>query len=341
MTFSRLKKLEFHDHLDGSLRPLTVWEEAQKNGVNIACLTGETHPTPESTEKWLKSAAASRNLNSFLEKFALTTAVLQTEESLFRAARETVHDWHAVNTVYGETRFAPENHTAGGLSEERAVEAVAAGLKAGSAETGVRTGLILCAMRQNCRSRKTAELCLKRQDLVCGFDLAGPERGFPVTLHEEAFRLLREAGFRGITCHAGEDANEEAVSLAVEAGALRVGHAAVFADQPLRERLRERLIECCLTSNEATRAVSDIRCHPVKTFFADGIPFLLCCDDRLMCNTDLNREYARAADAFGWDESVFIEMNRRAVDFAFGLTEDEKTRLKAEIGESVPSDANL
>ena len=266
---------------------------------------------------------------------------MQTEESLFRAARETVHDWHAVNTVYGETRFAPENHTAGGLSEERAVEAVAAGLKAGSAETGVRTGLILCAMRQNCRSRKTAELCLKRQDLVCGFDLAGPERGFPVTLHEEAFRLLREAGFRGITCHAGEDANEEAVSLAVEAGALRVGHAAVFADQPLRKRLRERLIECCLTSNEATRAVSDIRCHPVKTFFADGIPFLLCCDDRLMCNTDLNREYARAADAFGWDESVFIEMNRRAVDFAFGLTNDEKTRLKAEIGGAVPPDTGF
>ena len=94
MTFSHLKKLEFHDHLDGSLRPLTVWEEARKNGVNIACLTGEIHPTPESTEKWLKSAAASRNLNSFLEKFALTTAVLQTEESLFRAARE-----HGVNTV--------------------------------------------------------------------------------------------------------------------------------------------------------------------------------------------------------------------------------------------------
>ena len=84
MTFSRLKKLEFHDHLDGSLRPLTVWEEAQKNGVNIACLTGEIHPTPESTEKWLKSAAASRNLNSFLEKFALTTAVLRDGARLAR-----------------------------------------------------------------------------------------------------------------------------------------------------------------------------------------------------------------------------------------------------------------
>ena len=131
------------------------------------------------------------------------------------------------------------------------------------------------------------------------------------------------------------------MSLAVKAGALRVGHAAVFADQPLRERLRERLVECCLTSNEATRAVADIRRHPVKEFFAGGIPFLLCCDDRLMCATDLNREYARAADAFGWNEAVFTEMNRRAVDFAFGLTEDEKTRLKAEIGGALPPDTGF
>ena len=68
---------------------------------------------------------------------------------------------------------------------------------------------------------------------------------------------------------------------------------------------------------------------------------MLCCDDRLMCATDLNREYARAADAFGWNEAVFTEMNRRAVDFAFGLTEDEKTRLKAEIGGALPPDTGF
>lgn len=325
-----LKKLEFHDHLDGSLRAQTVWELALRADVPLKALTGCEKPTPESLEEWLKEAARSTSLRDFLSRFSVTCAVLQTEEALFRAAKEAVEDWAAVNVVYGELRFAPENHGVGGLPPEAAVEAVAAGLKAGAQTTGTETGLILCAMRQFHRSKEIAELCLKRQDLVCGFDLAGPERGFPASAHAEAFALLAAAGFEGITCHAGEDDGAAAVETALEAGARRIGHgvAAAAATVAQRRRLREHLIECCITSNEATRAVSDVRHHPVEFFRKEGIPVLLCCDDRLMCATDLNREYERAARLFGWTETDFNVMNRQAFDFAFGLSTEKKEALK-------------
>ncbi len=325
-----LKKLEFHDHLDGSMRPQTVWELALRADVPLAALTGCKNPTPESLEKWLREAAVSASLPEFLSRFSVTCAVLQSEEALFRAAREAVEDWAADNIVYGELRFAPENHGIGGLSPEAAVGAVAAGLKAGTEATGTEAGLILCAMRQYGRSKEIARLCLKRQDSVCGFDLAGPEYGFPASAHAEAFALLAAAGFEGITCHAGEDDGAAAVEAALEEGARRIGHgvAAAAATAPLRRRLQSHLIECCITSNEATRAVPDASHHPVDFFRKEGIPVLLCCDDRLMCATDLNREYRRAADLFGWTETDFNAMNRRALDFAFGLSAEKKESLK-------------
>ena len=325
-----LKKLEFHDHLDGSLRPQTVWELGNRAGIPLAQLTGIEKPTPEKLADWLKGAAHSRSLNEFLNRFPVTCAVLQTEEALFRAAKEAVEDWAAVNVVYGELRFAPENHGIGGLSPEAAVEAVAAGLKAGTEATGTEAGLILCAMRQFGRSKEIAELCLRRRDLVCGFDLAGPERGYPASKHSEAFALLAAAGFESITCHAGEDDGSEAVEAALKAGARRIGHgvAAAAGLKPLRQRLRSHLIECCITSNEATQAVPDVRHHPAAFFRKEGIPVLLCCDDRLMCATDLNREYGRAAQLFGWTEKDFNAMNRRALDFAFGLSPEKKESLK-------------
>lgn len=321
-----LKKLEFHDHLDGSMRPQTVWELAQKAAVPLAALTDCEKPSPNSLAAWFAEAAHSRSLSDFLRRFSVTVAVLQTESALFRAAFEAAEDWHAAGVVYGELRFAPENHTNGGLLPEAAVEAVSSGLKAAEKKFGIRTGLILCAMRQNQNSKAVAELCLKRRDLVCGFDLAGPERGFPATLHAEAFAMLAASGFEGVTCHAGEEDEAAAVEAALKVGARRIGHG--ISARRLCEKLSQVLVECCLTSNAATGNLVDLHRHPVQDFYRQSVPFLLCCDDRLMCATDLNLEYEKAARFFDWKSSDFNEMNRRAVDFAFGLSAEEKKSLK-------------
>ena len=63
---------------------------------------------------------------------------MQTREGLTRVAREFVEDLAEDGVIYGEVRWAPEQHLAGGLSLEEAVEAVQAGIEEARGRRGAR-----------------------------------------------------------------------------------------------------------------------------------------------------------------------------------------------------------
>src|SRR5690606_28639834 len=133
-------------------------------------------------------------------------SVMQSAENLTRVAREYVEDLANDGVIYGEVRWAPEQHLDGGLSLEDAVQAVQDGIEEGedAAEANghsIRVGQILSAMRQGTRSLEIARLALDfRDDGVIGFDLAGPEDGFPASDHQEALDLLAPEFFP-VTTH--------------------------------------------------------------------------------------------------------------------------------------------
>ena len=56
---------------------------------------------------------------------------MQTREALTRVAAECAEDLAADGVVYAEVRFAPEQHTTGGLSLDEVVEAVLEGFARG------------------------------------------------------------------------------------------------------------------------------------------------------------------------------------------------------------------
>ena len=133
----------------------------------------------------------------YLETFAHTVGVMQTPEAIHRVARECALDLAADGVVYAEVRFAPELSTAQGLAIEDVVEAMVDGFAAGSAEatagagTPIRVGALLCAMRQADRWEEVAGLVVRYRDAgVVGFDLAGPEIGFPPDRIPAAIALL-------------------------------------------------------------------------------------------------------------------------------------------------------
>jgi hypothetical protein len=66
--------------------------------------------------------------------------------------------------VYAEVRFAPQLHTAGGLTEDEVVAAVLRGLERGQRAFGVDWGLIICALRHLDRSLEAAELAIRWRD---------------------------------------------------------------------------------------------------------------------------------------------------------------------------------
>src|SRR5688500_14887579 len=110
-----LPKVCLHDHLDGALRPATV--------VELAAAAGHRLPVdePEALGRWMRTSAGSGSLERYLETFEHTVAVMQTPEALVRCAREYVEDLVADGVVHAEVRWAPEQHTAGGLSMAEAV----------------------------------------------------------------------------------------------------------------------------------------------------------------------------------------------------------------------------
>ena len=72
-------KVLLHEHLDGVLRPQTIIELA--DNVKYADLPART---PEALGQWFQQGANRGSLAKYLEGFAHTIAVMQTEEALER-----------------------------------------------------------------------------------------------------------------------------------------------------------------------------------------------------------------------------------------------------------------
>ena len=202
LNIKALPKVSLHDHLDGGLRPETIIELAAKIGHKLPA------DNAEDLRNWFLDSCDSGSLVRYLETFVHTTAVMQTKEGLIRVAKEFALDLAADGVIYGEIRWAPEQHLEQGLTLEQVVEYVEEGLTQARHEVAVkggflRTGQLITAMRQNDRAQEIAELAVKYRDRgVVGFDYAGPEAGFSPSRHAKAFAWLNEQ-LMPVTLHAG------------------------------------------------------------------------------------------------------------------------------------------
>ena len=185
-----LPKISLHDHLDGGLRPGTVVELADEVGIELP------EQDAEALGRWFTDDTETGSLVEYLKRFDVTTAVMQTESGLVRVAREFVADLVADGVIYGEVRWAPEQHLQRGLTLDDAVDAVQEGIEQGiaNAKTGghdIRIGQLISAMRHADRGLEIAELAVRhRADGVVGFDIAGAEAGFPPARLRDAFDHL-------------------------------------------------------------------------------------------------------------------------------------------------------
>ena len=186
--------------------------------------------------EWFRESADSGSLVRYLETFDHTVAVMQTNEGLFRVAKEFVEDLADDGVVYGEVRWAPEQHLQKGLTLDEVVEAIQEGLDAGVdavAETGreIQVGQLITAMRHADRGQEIAELAVRhRNNGAVGFDIAGAEDGFLPARFRDAFTYLAQHNFPA-TVHAGEAAGLESIQSAlVDGRAVRLGHGVLIAE---------------------------------------------------------------------------------------------------------------
>lgn len=257
-----IPKTDLHLHLDGSLRIETLIDLARQTGV---ALPGQTEQALRATV--FKDHYAS--LEEYLRGFSLTTAVMHSEDALFRISYELMMDNAAEGVRYIEVRFAPQLLMSDLMSFEQVMNAVDRGLRAARDELNARLpagepeydyGIIACAMRfftadfspyyralskENTSLTPTeiqqlasvelarAVVALRSDSTVqiVGFDLAGAEKGFPAGDYAEAFALVGK-GLLGKTVHAGEAYGAESIFQAVtKLHASRIGHGLYLFDE--------------------------------------------------------------------------------------------------------------
>ncbi|HYS42064.1 MAG TPA: adenosine deaminase [Pseudonocardiaceae bacterium] len=308
-------KVLLHDHLDGGLRPATVIELADVAGYRDLPATD-----PDELGQWFAAAADSGSLVRYLETFAHTCAVLQTEAALVRVASECAQDLAEDGVVYAEVRYAPELHVEQGLTLDAVVQAVQEGFRTGerlaaAAGRRIRIGTLLCALRQNARSMEIAELAVRYRHVgVVGFDIAGPEAGYPPTRNLDAFEYLRQQNAH-FTIHAGEAFGLPSIWEAIQhCGAERLGHGVRIVDDikvdpdgsvqlgPLAGYVRDRRIplEMCPSSNLQTGAATSIAEHPIGLLTSLRFRVTVNTDNRLMSHCSVTSEFAALVDAFGY-----------------------------------------
>jgi adenosine deaminase len=341
VTFDRallqsLPKVLLHEHLDGVLRPQTVIDLAKE----------EKYPDlptsdPVALADWFHQGANKGSLAKYLEGFAHTIAVMQTEDALERVAYEQVEDLNQDGVVYFETRFAPVFHTRKGLTHQQVVSAVLKGLERGRRTFGVSSGLIICAMRNMDVSLEMAELAVDfRERGVVGFDLAGEEGGYPPKKHVEAFHYIQRQNFN-ITIHAGEGYGKESIWQAIQyCGAHRIGHGTRLIDDiaiadgkavklgDLAQYVLDKRIplEICLISNVHTGATPSLAEHPFKILYQEKFRVTLNTDNRLMSDTTMTKEFEAAAITFGLSLDDFEKITVNAMKSAF-LPYDQRCRF--------------
>ena len=236
--------------------------------------------------------------------------------------------------IYGEIRWAPEQHLARGLSPRRGRRGGAGRLEEGVDDVRhqgrrIRVGQLVTAMRHADRGLEIAELAVRHRDRgVVGFDIAGAEAGFLPEPPPHRLRLPRLASSCPVTVHAGEADGLDSIRSALFDGrALRLGHGVRLAEDltierqddentyvslgPIAQWVRDREIalETSPSSNLQTGAIAawgdELVDHPFDLLYQLGFRVTVNTDNRLQSGTTLTRELALLADAFGYDLDDF------------------------------------
>jgi len=303
-----LPKVELHCHLDGAVRPSTLYELAGSPGNFEAFSKRVTvlKPTP---------------LPDVLAAFPIITPLLKTHAALERIAYELVEDRAAENTRHLEIRFAPTLHATPNFPVDAVIQAILDGLTRAAREHHVSTGLVICLLRglpedQNDEAFEAAKRWFGRG--VIGLDLADYGGDVPTLLFAPKLKAAAALGIP-FTIHAGERTGRGDLEAALTLGASRIGHGTHLGEYPdlLEQFIAKRIpVEICLSSNLMTSLVPKIEKHPAKQLADAGLPVAFCTDDPGLFGITLTRELEIAME-LGFTELDLIRAQKDAAEALF------------------------
>lgn len=310
--------IELHLHLDGSLRPKTVWELGKEQCIDLGA------KDIEELKFMMEVPDDCKTLHECLERFDLPLKVLQTADAVERVSYEIVEDLSKLGIDYAEIRFAPQLSTNKGLTQSEVVEAAIKGVKRGMKDfPNIKCGLILCCMRgENIQDKniETIEVAKKYLgDVVCAVDLAGAESLYPTEIFEPIFEKANEYNIPR-TIHAGEAAGPDSIRKALSYGTKRLGHGvnAIYDKELIKELIdNEVTLEVCVTSNYQTKVVESIEEHPIKKLFDAGVRVTVNSDNMTVSSTNIHKEIDILKNRLGFTNEEIEKMQKYAEEARF------------------------
>ena len=302
----------------------------------VAELAGRHPGTVPTDEAELARFFAFEDFPHFIRTYLAVVDLVRTAEDVQLLTYEVARDMAAQNIRYAELTVTPYTSVTDRLPLPAFLEAIEDSRRAAARDLGVELRWIfdIPADFGLPAAELTASAALDHDvPGLVGFGIGGSEVGFPRSMFRAQFDRARAAGLHSVP-HAGETTGPETVWDAVlNLGAERIAHGVTAARDP---RLLEHLVQhgivldVCPTSNLALGVVPSLAAHPLPALVAAGVLVSINTDDPPMFGTDLNREYAIAADLLGLDEAGLAALARTAVDGSFA-SERTKAALRAEI----------
>jgi adenosine deaminase len=305
-----VKKIELHLHLEGAAPPDFVRSLAAEKKIDIAGAFDQ------------RGHYAYRDFDQFLRVYEAATGVLQTPRDYARLLAEVLERSAEQGVIYSELFISPEFCGGGDLSAWRDYLAAMSEVADEMRGQGIDSRGIVTAIRHFGPDRARASaICAAETagDWITGFGMGGAEAVGKATDFAWSFDCAREAGL-GLTCHAGEWGGPDSIRQALDLGVSRIGHGVRAVEDPdLVRDLAERgtVLEVCPGSNVALGLYRDWASHPIARLADAGVKVTVSTDDPPFFHTTMRHEYSRLADAFGWAEEEFKQINQWAVDAAF------------------------
>ncbi|MGP1355952.1 adenosine deaminase [Roseicyclus sp.] len=323
-----LPKIELHLHHEGGAPPAFIRGLAKEKGVDLSGIFRED------------GSYSYRDFWHFLTVYEAATSVLQTPEDYARLTRAVLEESAANGVVYSETFLSPDFCGGGDVGAWREyLHAIRQAADAAERDLGITLrGIVTCIRHFGPeRARPIAECAAETAgDWLVGFGMAGDELKGKPSDFLWAFDCAREAGLR-ITVHAGEWGGAASVRDALDAlNPERIGHGVqAIEDLALVDRLAEDgiVLECCPGSNVFLGVFPDWKSHPIERLRERGVKVTVSTDDPPFFGITMTSDYENLARSFGWDEEVFAEVNRTALDAAF-CDAATKDKIAKKLGDS-------
>ncbi|WP_327067108.1 adenosine deaminase [Kitasatospora sp. NBC_01250] len=322
-----LPKAELHVHHVGSASPRVVAELAARYEGR-----SQVPADPEALAEYFTFT----DFAHFIQVYLSVVDLVRDAEDVRTLTYGVARDMARQQIRYAELTVTPYSSVRRGIPDVAFMEAIEDARTCAERDFGVvlRWCFDIPGEAGLASAEETARLALEvgAEGLV-SFGLGGPEIGVPRPQFKPYFDRARAAGLHSVP-HAGESTGPQTVWDAIrELGAERIGHGTQsYQDPALMDYLGEHRIplEVCPTSNLATRVVERLEEHPIKRFVDAGLLVTVNSDDPPMFGTDLNTEYAVAANLLGLDEAGVAALAKNAVEASF-LDRSGKQRIAGEI----------